>query len=96
MRFGDISRNYQTVIVATTGATNRSEQRRNGMATKTFGEELSGELAVKAIMWVPSIAGAILLGPLGVLFGLATSVAIVASVSDSPPPSGEQSKAAGS
>ena len=44
---------------------------------------------VKAVMWVPSIAGAILLGPIGVVLGLAASVAIAVSVSDSPPSSGD-------
>jgi len=57
------------------------------MADKTLGEELRGELAAKATMWLPSIAGAILLGPVGVLLGLATSVSILASGSDSSPPS---------
>ncbi len=58
------------------------------MTGRTFGEELSGELAGKAVMWGPSIAGALLLGPFGVLLGLAASVAIAASASENPPQSG--------
>ena len=63
------------------------------MAGKSFGEEFAGELAGKAVIWVPSIAGAILLGPLGFLLGLATSAAIVASAGNSsPPPGGDQDR----
>ena len=59
------------------------------MAGKSFGEEFGGEMAGKAIMWGPAIAGAALLGPAGILLGLITSVAIVASGSNNPPqPSG--------
>ena len=60
-------------------------KRRTGMAGKSFGEELGGEMAGKAIMWGPAIAGAVLLGPVGVVLGLAASVAIVvSSCSDNP------------
>ena len=64
------------------------------MTGRTFGEKLSGELAGKAVIWGPSIAGALLLGPFGVLLGLAASVAIVASASDNsqPPPGGDPPK----
>ncbi len=58
------------------------------MAGKSFGEELSGEMAGKAVMWGPAIAGAVLLGPVGVLLGLVASVAVVSSCSDNSPPSG--------
>lgn len=58
------------------------------MAERSFGEELLGEVAGKAVIWGPSIAGAILLGPLGFLLGLATSAAIVVSAGNSPPPPG--------
>jgi hypothetical protein len=58
------------------------------MTGKSFGEELSGELAGKAIIWGPSIAGALLLGPFGILLGLAASVAILASDSSSASPAG--------
>ena len=54
------------------------------MAGKSFGEELGGEMAGKAIMWGPAIAGAVLLGPVGVLLGLVASVAVVSSCSDNP------------
>ena len=55
-----------------------------------FGRELSKELVGKAVVWGPSIAGALLLGPVGLFLGLATSVAIAESVcGDSSSPSGE-------
>jgi hypothetical protein len=58
------------------------------MAERTFGEAVATDLAVKAVIWGPSIAGAILLGPVGVLLGVAATVALVASGADnSPPPS---------
>ncbi len=53
------------------------------MARRTFGEEVTGELVGKAIIWGPSIAGALLAGPLGLLVGAAVAVAIVTSGSDS-------------
>jgi hypothetical protein len=49
------------------------------MAGKSFGEEFGEEFAGKAVMWAPAIAGAALLGPVGILLGLAASVAVVAS-----------------
>ena len=59
------------------------------MARKPFGEEPCGELAARTTMWLPAIAGAILLGPVGVLLGLAVSVSIIASSgSDIAPPAG--------
>src|SRR5262245_26217409 len=62
------------------------------MAGKSFSEDLSNEMAVKAVMWGPAIAGTVLLGPLGLALGLAASVAVVASggSSKSSPPDGEQ------
>ncbi|MGH7169987.1 MAG: hypothetical protein ACRELG_06905 [Gemmataceae bacterium] len=55
-----------------------------------FGRELVKELGGKAVVWGPSIAGALLLGPVGLFLGLAASVGIVESVYDSSPsPSGE-------
>jgi hypothetical protein len=60
------------------------------MPGKSFGEEFGGEMAGKAVIWGPAVAGAVLLGPVGILLGLVASVAFVASGSDSsPPPSGE-------
>lgn len=62
------------------------------MAAKSFGEEFRDELTGKAVMWGPAIAGAVLLGPVGIALGLAASVAIVASGGDSAPqPSGSDS-----
>jgi hypothetical protein len=52
------------------------------MAAKTLGEAVATDLAVKAVIWGPSIAGAILLGPVGVLLGAAPTVALVASGGD--------------
>ena len=49
------------------------------MAAKTLGEAVATDLAVKAVIWGPAIAGAILLGPVGVLLGAAATVALVAS-----------------
>jgi hypothetical protein len=59
------------------------------MAGKSFGEEFGEEFTGKAVMWGPAIAGAILLGPVGIALGLAASVAVIASGGDNPPqPSG--------
>jgi len=62
------------------------------MAAKTLGEAVATDLTVKAVIWGPSIAGAILLGPVGVLLGAAASVAILASGGDnsSQPSAGDQ------
>jgi hypothetical protein len=58
------------------------------MAARSLGEELARDLTAKAVIWGPSIAGAILFGPVGLLLGPAAWVALVASGSDnSPPPS---------
>ena len=54
------------------------------MAERTLGEAVATDLAVKAVIWGPSIAGAILLGPVGVLLGAAATVALVASGGDKP------------
>jgi uncharacterized membrane protein len=55
------------------------------MAAKSFGEDFRDELTGKAVMWGPAIAGAVLLGPVGIALGLAASVAIVASGGDNAP-----------
>jgi hypothetical protein len=52
---------------------------RKTMAAETLKEAFARDLAVKAVIWGPSIAGAMLLGPVGLLVGAAVSVAIVAS-----------------
>jgi hypothetical protein len=63
------------------------------MAERTLGEAVATDLAVKAVIWGPSIAGAILLGPVGVLLGAAATVALVASGGDnSPPPAADNQK----
>jgi hypothetical protein len=49
------------------------------MTERSIGEDVVREVAGKAIMWVPAIAGALLLGPLGIFVGLTTSVAILSS-----------------
>jgi hypothetical protein len=49
------------------------------MTERSFGEDVAREIAGKAIMWIPAIAGALLLGPVGVVLGLTTSVAILSS-----------------
>ena len=55
------------------------------MAAKTLGEAMATDLAVKAVIWGPSIAGAVLLGPVGLLLGAAVFVVIVASGGDNSP-----------
>jgi hypothetical protein len=55
------------------------------MAGRTVGEDVAVELVGKTVIWGPSIAGAILLGPVGFLLGLAASVALVASEIDRSP-----------
>jgi uncharacterized membrane protein len=55
------------------------------MAAKSFGEEFRDELTGKAMMWGPAIAGAVLLGPVGIALGLAAPVAIVVSGGDNAP-----------
>jgi hypothetical protein len=61
------------------------------MAGRSFSDDLRNEMTGKAIMWGPAVAGAVLLGPVGFVLGLATSVVIVASGgSNSPPANGEQ------
>jgi hypothetical protein len=63
------------------------------MAGRTFGEDFRNDMAGKAIMWGPAIAGALLLGnPVGILLGLVASVSIVASGGrdNSSPPAGDQ------
>jgi hypothetical protein len=63
------------------------------MAERSFGEDFRNEMAGKAVMWGPAIAGALLLGnPVGILLGLVASVSIVASGShgNSSPPDGDQ------
>jgi hypothetical protein len=55
------------------------------MPAETVGKALATDLTVKAVIWGPSIVGAILLGPVGVLLGAAVSVALVASGGDNSP-----------
>jgi hypothetical protein len=63
------------------------------MAGRTVGEDVAVELAGKAVIWGPSIAGAILLGPVGFLLGVAASVAILASDSSGAPnPGGDRNQ----
>jgi hypothetical protein len=64
------------------------------MAERTLGEAVATDLAVKAVIWGPSIAGAILLGPVGVLLGAAATVALVVSGGDnsSQPSAGDQKR----
>ena len=39
------------------------------MATKSLQEEVAEELAGKAVMWGPAVAGGLALGPVGALLG---------------------------
>lgn len=54
------------------------------MATKSFQQEVAEELAGKAVMWGPAVAGGLAFGPLGALAGAIASVVIVASGGSSP------------
>ena len=65
------------------------------MSAETLGEAVATDLAVKAVIWGPSIAGAFLLGPAGLLVGAAVAVAIVVSGSDKSPPKDQAGDAAG-
>ena len=65
------------------------------MAAKSVGEAVTQELAGKAIIWGPVIAGGLILGPVGALLGVLTSVVIVASGSGNSPPKDEAGDAAG-
>ena len=49
------------------------------MAAKSFQQEVAEELAGKAMIWGPAIAGGLALGPVGALVGAIVSVVIVAS-----------------
>jgi hypothetical protein len=65
------------------------------MAARSFSDDLRNEMTGKAVMWGPAIAGAILLGPVGIALGLATSVVLMASgdSSESASPKGERTAA---
>lgn len=54
------------------------------MSERSLGEEIRDDFIRKAVIWGPATAGAILLGPVGVVAGIATSVAIVCSGDGSP------------
>jgi hypothetical protein len=61
------------------------KKRRKIMARETLREAFAKDLAVKAVIWGPSIAGVMLFGPVGLLLGAVASVALVASGSDNLP-----------
>lgn len=62
------------------------------MATKSFEQEVAEELAGKAVMWGPVVAGGLALGPVGALLGAIASVVIVASGSSGSREVEDQSK----
>jgi hypothetical protein len=62
------------------------------MATKKFQQEVAEELAGKAVMWGPAVAGGLAFGPLGALVGAIASVVIVTSGSSSPSGAGDHSE----
>jgi hypothetical protein len=66
------------------------------MSERSFGEEFSSEvgkeLVGKAVLWGPSIAAVMLLGPVGLLLGFVTSVAIVDSLASGEAPPKDPSK----
>ena len=49
------------------------------MTGKSLGQEMAEELGRKAVVWGPPLAGGLLLGPVGIVIGMATTVAIVCS-----------------
>jgi hypothetical protein len=55
------------------------------MAGESLVRDAATELTGKAIVWGPAIAGALLLGPAGVLLGLAASVAIAVNATGRTP-----------
>lgn len=52
------------------------------MTRESLREAFVKDLTMKAIIWGPSVAGVVLMGPVGLLLGAAASVAIVASGSN--------------
>jgi hypothetical protein len=60
------------------------------MAGRSLVKDAAVDLAGKALVWGPAIAGTIALGPAGAVLGFAASVAIVASAGGSSPPEGDQ------
>jgi hypothetical protein len=62
------------------------------VAAKSFQEEVAEELAGKAMMWGPAVAGGLALGPLGALLGAIVSAVIVTSGSSASRESEERSK----
>jgi hypothetical protein len=56
---------------------------------RTVKEELGGELAAKAVICGPAIAGAVVAGPVGLLVGAAIGIAaLLYDTGSSTPPSG--------
>ena len=49
------------------------------MNERTIGQEIARDAAGKAVMWIPAIASAVMLGPVGFFAGLVVSVAILAA-----------------
>jgi len=47
------------------------------MARETLREAFAKDLAIKAVIWGPSIACAMVLGPIGLVLGAAASVAVL-------------------
>jgi len=60
------------------------------MAAKSFEEEVVRELAGKAVIWGPAVAGGFAFGPLGALVGAIASVVVVTSGNSAP--GGDQSE----
>jgi hypothetical protein len=61
---------------------------------RTFGEELSGSLVGKAVIWGPTVAGALIAGPAGALVGAVIGLTtFLSGCSGSvPPPQGKPPK----
>ncbi|MBI1347058.1 hypothetical protein GC163_12300 [bacterium] len=68
------------------------------MSRKSVGQEIAEELIGKAVVWGPPIAGGLLLGPAGVVAGVAAVIAIISSCNsgDDSAPNASQSNDTGS
>lgn len=49
------------------------------MAERSIAEEMGRELAIKAALWGPAVAGAAVAGPVGFFAGLVAGVTIIVS-----------------
>jgi len=60
------------------------------MDRTSFGEQFVGDLCVMAAMWGPATAGLLLMGPWGILVGVAGTAALWMNDDSSPPQGSDQ------